>query len=405
MSSAPSSSEKTETNASCFEFAFKARSKPITAKMLELDAQQQKSMFSKKNAGCITKIEELLKEDASISNLEALLAEGMFSYQTYKENADLFLEAMARLLLEAAAEERSDAERQRFLLYKALDACSAAIESDSRKLGTSAASLSTSISQLTAPLDKNAFPIEKLIFKEMGVLKKITNENDTLAHRDRIIKLYVKGKRYYEALYHLEMFEKIIKKQGSKMFSLHVGEILFRKASVIQELIDFYNKVLNSAPEKDQLLDRQKLKSFITRFNHTYPKQQLPVSNNSNPLELKRTLTEMINLAHEWYTQSGENKEFLYRHQSYYRMAVNQSYEDKMELATQTALKGIEVLDGARLKPLEKDKQRLPMLELVAELYKEWKVKDKAEQYRKEFEELRDRVKLIEAGQKMGKKS
>ncbi|MDE0906735.1 MAG: hypothetical protein OSB18_05030, partial [SAR324 cluster bacterium] len=190
----------------CFEFAFDAQGKPITQKVLDWDRKRQHRFFSRREHASVAHVTDLLQnKNPSVVEMTRMLHEAMILYLKLPEHGPNCLEVIGRVLLEAAAMEQSNLERQRFLLYQALDFASMAIEVSPDQLNLTSAALCTTVFKATAFMNRAAFYIERDVQREMGkVLVEKKNPQDLIS-RERIIRLYLQGHRYYEAF--IQMLE------------------------------------------------------------------------------------------------------------------------------------------------------------------------------------------------------
>lgn len=375
------------------DFNFDARSKPITEKMLALEAKRQKSFFSKKTNYPITDMIVLLNKKAPAKELAKPLAECVMFYKRNEKEGFEFLEALGRLILEAAAKEQLDGGYQKYLFFQAIDTFSMAIQHAEKRVNISATRLIVSTFKILSPVNASAFYIEKEIHKSMGEL---TKDPSNLDARDKIIKLCMKGKRYYEALYQIVEYERIMQLKSRTMHIVKAGEIQFRMATVFQHMIDFYIGVTAGEGQKNLVEDMGKLSSFIKRFNMDNSRFKLIPLAGMGPLAINKTLGSLITVANTYYNGAAANDRFAYRHKAYYCMAHNSVTTDKVKAAISNIMSALEVLAVSNLKTIEKGNEKIQLLEFIIKIYNDHTMSRKAEEYQEELQTLRDNVRQME---------
>ena len=385
----------------CFEFAFDAQGKPITQKVLDWDRKRQHRFFSRREHASVAHVTDLLqKKNPSVVEMTRMLHEAMILYLKLPEHGPNCLEVIGRVLLEAAAMEQSSLERQRFLLYQALDFASMAIEISPDRLNLTSAALCTTVFKATAFVNRAAFYIERDVQREMGkVLVEKKNPQD-LVSRERIIRLYLQGHRYYEAFVQMLEFIRILQELQPQVHQVQRGELLFRQAMVMQRIIDFYAKVALGEPERDTIMDMGKLQSFVHRYNFRYPERPLLPLTGKSPVAIRKTLNSLIRQANWLYMQACTRPRFGNRHRAQYQIACNLSHRDETRLATKHALLGLAALKQARVQPLERARQMVLLLGLLEHLYMDQGVSEKARNCMIKRENLEDKLRLIEAKRK-----
>ncbi len=315
-----------------------------------------------------------------------------FLQKNEKEGFD-FLETLGRLLLEAASSEDTNGSYQNYLLYQAIDVFSMAIQHSEKSINHSAEKMITSAFKVLIPIAPPSYYIEKEVLKNMGELMKKPNDLDT---RDKVIKLCMKGKRYYEALYQIIEYEKIMQLKSRSMYTMKAGEIQFRKATVFQHIIDFYLGVASGKQQKSMVMDSGKLHSFILRFNmNSSPFKLLPLA-GQGPLAINKTLGSLIDAANTYYAEAANNIRFPHRHKAYYFMAYNNNTTDNVKSATNNIMSGLEALAKSNLKSVEKGNEKIQLLEFIIQLYTDGSSPRKADEYVKQLESLRNNVREIE---------
>lgn len=384
----------TKRDLSAFDFNFDARAKPITEKMLQLEAKNQKGFLSKKTKFPIIDIVVLLEQKTSIKGLTRPLAECVLFYKKNERDGAQFLEALGRLILEAASKERVDQPYQQYLLYQALDTFSMAIQHSEKRVNAQVASLMVSTFKVLSPINSSAYHIEKEIHKSMVELAKDPND---LEPRDKIIKLCMKGKRYYEALYQIVEYDKIMKLKSRSMYAMKAGEIQFRMATVFQHMIDFYVGVTAGEAQKNVVGDMGKLTSFIKRFNLDNSRFKIIPLADQGPIAIIKTLGSLITVANTYYNGAAQNNRFAYRHKAYYCMAYNYVSTDKVKAAINNIISGIEALAKSNLRSIEKGNEKIQLLEFIIKTYNEHSMSRKAEGYAKELQALRANVRQMES--------
>jgi len=384
----------------CFEFVFDAQGKPVTQKVLDWDRKRQHRSFSRREHASVSHVLDLLQKQPSVVEMTRMLHESMVLYLKLPEHGPNCLEVIGRLLLEAAAMEHTNLKRQRFLLYHALDFASMAIEVSPGQLNLTSAALCTTVFKTTAFLNRASFYIERDVQREMGKLLVEKKNPKDLVSRERIIRLYLQGHRYYEAYIQMLEFIRILQEAQPQVYRAQQGELLFRQAMVMQRMIDFYAKVASGEPERDTIMDMGKLQSFVHRYNFRYPNRPLLPLTGKSPETIRKTLNSLIRQANWFYMQACTKPRFGNRHRAQYQIALNLSHRDESRLATKYALPGLAALKEARVQPLERARQMVLLLSLLEHLYMDQGLSEKARNCMVKRENLEDKLRLIEAKRK-----
>ncbi len=380
----------------CLDFTFDSRSKPITEQMLQLEEKRQKSFFSKKTKMPISEIEMLLERKATAKEMSKALTTCIVFYKRNEKEGEKFLEVLGRVLLDHASKEHLDFTRQKYLLYQAIDTFSTAVQYTAKRVNLTAEGMIVSTFKILSPINTSTFHVEKEIHKTITEMTQKKDLND-LESRDRIIKLYMQGKRYYEALYQLVEFEKIMSLKSRSMYLMKQGEIQFRKAVVFQHMIDFYLGVASSQEQKQIVGDMGKLRSFIHRFNLDNSRFKLTPITGTGPLAINKTLSSLIAVANVYYGDAASNNRFAHRHKAYFSMAHNNVMTDKIKAAIANLQAGIEAVAKSNLKAIDKGNAKLQLLEFIVKIYNEQGAPRKAEEYQKQLQELRSNVRAMES--------
>ncbi len=391
-----SSGKKDKKDLPCFEFSFEARSKPIVEKTLELEAKRQKAFFGKKTKVGISDMEVLLDKKTPSSELSTNLHTCITFYKKNDKDGGQFFETLGRLMLEAASKEHINFTYQRYLLYQALDLFSMSIQQSDKRISSSAQSMIMSVFKILSPINASAFYVEKEIQATVNTMVNQKKDLNDLEGRDKIIKLCMKGKRYYEALYQLVEYEKLMQLKSRSMYMMKSGEIHFRQATVFQHIIDFYLGVATGQAQKEQVEDMGKLRSFIYRFNMDNSKFKLIPLTGDGPLAINKTLGGLITVANTYYSNAGNNTRFAHRHKAYLCMAHNNVITDKIKAAINNLLKGMETLSKSNLKALDKGNERIKFLEQIIKIYNDQGAPRKAEEYTGQLQSLRENVRQME---------
>ncbi|MBF0286883.1 MAG: hypothetical protein HQM14_03625 [SAR324 cluster bacterium] len=381
----------------CIEFKFEARSKPVVEKTLELEAKRQKSFFGKKTKVGIADIDTLLDKQASSKELSSNLHPCILYYKQNEKDGAQFFETLGRLLLEAASKEHTNFTRQRYILYQALDVFSMAIQLTDKRISVSAQGMIMSVSKILSVVNSSTYYIEKEIQATINVMANKKKDLNDLEGRDKIIKLCMKGKRYYEALYQLAEYEKLMQLRSRSMYIMKAGEIHFRQATVFQHIIDFYLGVATGQAQKEQVEDMGKLRSFIYRFNMDNSKFKLIPLTGDGPLAINKTLGGLITAANVYYGNAGSNSRFAHRHKAYLCMAHNNVITDKIKAAIGNLTKGMETLAKSNLKAVDKGNEKIKFLEQIIKIYNDQGVPRKAEEYAAQLQPLRESVRQMES--------
>ena len=349
-------------------FAFDARSKPIVPQVLELEAKRRKRLFSRKPKVSLEQMASSLASGPSPKDLQKLLPKFNGFYYN-NEQADKIYEALGRLFLDAAAKEENDGERQQFLLFQSIDALSIAVQKAPKALSISAQGVIVAVYKILGPQHYETAATEREVHRQMLNMLNIKKDPNDLASRETIIKLYLRGSRYYEALVQMAEYEKIMRVKSRPLYQQKMGEVAFRKAGIFQSMIDFYFNVQSGKREESQKVqNNQKLSGFIARFNRDNRANITPLANNS-VLAMQKTISSMIQIANTFYLEAARSERFIPKHKAYFFIAHNYQIIENSKGAIQNLLEGKRVLELVKIPPQQKAEEKIKFLESLYRVY------------------------------------
>ncbi|MBF0236275.1 MAG: hypothetical protein HQM12_01100 [SAR324 cluster bacterium] len=370
------------------DFNFNALTMPLTKEVLDLEAERVKSFFKKKPPVLLMDLSSNMKQSRKTSDLEQKLSVCTGFYRKDSEVFFKVLEVIGLLFLEAASHEKQDAGYQQYLIYQSLDFLSLSVQHAPQCLNISAERMMLNIHRvLRDPLGEN---IGSQIVHQMEKILSKPQDLQSIEVRDQIIRLCLKGHRYYDALYHIQEYERVMKLKSRSMYLIKSGEIQYRKAHVFQQIIDFYVGVFLNKKERAEIRDMAKLQSFIRRLN--MHESNISVENVSDTLSVHKALVSLINIANNHYQEATNDLKFVYKHRAYYGMAHNYVFLDKPGQAVTSLKSGLKEVDKARLYMLEKMKEKLVLVEYMVHVFTDHGQPQQAADYKNNANQIRKMI-------------
>lgn len=349
-------------------FAFDARAKPLLEQLLSAETRRRRRWFVRKPKVGLHEMEAALQQAVAPAELAGLLRRFIAFHYTAGE-AQASFEGLGRLLLEAAARETRDGDRQRFLLFQAVEALSIAIQKSPKALNLSAQSVIVAIYKILGGAYYETAAAEREVHRLMGHMLNVKKDPSDLGLRETLIRLYLRGNRYYEALVQMAEFEKIMRVKSRPLYNQKAGELNFRKAQIFQSMIDFYYNVRAGKEESRQVMDMSKLQGFITRFNRDNRRYTITPLKRESILDLQKTVSSMIGIANHYYLEAIRSDKFAPKHKAYYFVARNHQLLENPKQAIQYLNEGKRSLDHIRLPAAQKAEERIKFLDFLYRLY------------------------------------
>ena len=369
-------------------FNFQAKSKPVVAAVIGFEEKLFKKFLSKKPKYSLTQIKQALSK--GIPNAELLKRIGLLTGFYYNhEVGPQYFESLGLLLLETAGQESGDAARQRFLMFQALDTLSIGLQKSPHMLNVSIQSAISSIYKVLGKDFRDNFAVERAIHQEMMEMLHVLKDPGDLMRRDKIIRLYMRGKRYYESLGQLAEYEKIMRAKSRPLYLQKSGEIAMRKAGTFQTVIDFYYQVKSgSSQESSVLADFSRLKSFIARFNRDNRASITPLK-GVDAGSLQKTLVSMVKIAETFYRDAIKSVHFNAKHKASFLMARNAYRFDSRKQALEMIRDCIRVIEQEKMSPAQHRTEMLQALELQNTIFNDLGMKAEQEALRLEMAKLK----------------
>ena len=371
-------------------FQFDARNKSIVAGVFALEAKNMKRFFSRKPKVSLQQMEAALNKSASGEVLRKSIPK-FSAYYMKSNNGHQFLESLGRLLLEAASKEEEDGERQWFILLQALEVLEHAIQLSPKILNVPCQSIIVSIYHILGAPYRDTYYLEKDVQKEMMTMINIKKDPNDFASREKIIKLYLRGRSYYAALVHTAEYEKVMQVKSRSLYRQKKGELAFRKAGIFQAMVDFYQRMASNTEEggTNKQTEMARLNGFITRFNRDNRRVNIVPLKSLNLFALNKTIQSIVAIANNFYEESGKSEYFLARHKAYFFMARNNWQFDNPKGAQTNLAEAVRLVDISRMPPNDKSKEKLKLLEFLHTIYDELGHKRKADETAKHMSRLR----------------
>ena len=366
-------------------FSFEARSKPLVGLMLDAEARLRRRWFARKPKVGLIAMDEALQSRTAADALKKL-AQRFIQFYYPRSDADRFFEALGRLYLDAAAKETESADRQWFLLFQAIEALSIAIQKSPKMLNVAAQSVIVAIYRILGSKYYETAATEKEVHRLMLNMINIKKDPSDLTGREHIIKLYVRGHRYYEALVQMAEYEKIMRVKSRPLYQQKQGELEFRKAGIFQSMIDFYYGVKSGHKEASQsLVDMAKLNGFISRFNRDNRHFNIAPLTATSVLALQRTIGTMVSIANNYYMEAVRSQKFPPKFKAYYYIAHNHQLIENPKQAIQALQDGLRELELLKLPPKQKAEEQIKLLEMLYRLYLDRGLDKQAEEVQKQL--------------------
>ena len=367
------------------QFNFDARHKSIVPQVFEQEAKQLKKFFKRKPKVSLHQLENALKNHAGQETVKQMVTSFTASYYS-SADAHLFFESAGRLLLEAAAKEMGDVSSQRFLLTNSLEMLYLALQKTPKMVSVPVQSLVVSVLKVLGKNFQENYLIERHIHKEMATMINVRRDPSDFNGREKIIKLYLQEKQYYEALLHMVEYEKTMQAKSRPLYHQKQGELAFRKASLFQAMIDHFNSLLTSKSEEGGLFkEAQRLQSFVFRFNRDNTRINIISLKGTDPIGIQKTLLSMSHIANGFYTESTKSRTFTAAYKSFFFMSRNHYVFDDMKKALHNLAEGKRILDTSRLPAKQRDSEKMKFLEFEYRIYMDQGQKRKAEEVGQEI--------------------
>ena len=382
--------ERSRIEAPPIEFNFDARNKSIVPRVFALEASRLKKFFARKPKVSLHQIEEALKQSANEATIRRL-SQGFVTFYMKQTEAHQFLESFARLLLEAASKEKEDTPRQWFLLSHAVDMCALALQKSPKVLNIAAQSVIVSILRIMGSSLRESYIIEREVHKEMLTMLNVKKDPNDFASREKLIKLYLRGRKYYEALIHAAEYEKVMQVKSRSLYRQKKGEIAMRKAGIFQSMVDFFYKLRTGELEEgvNKHNEISRLSQFITRFNRDNKRVNIVPLKGIDTLSLNKTLLSLVNIANSFYREASIAEHFPARHKAYFFIAKNNYQFDNVKAALQTLHEGVRMLDVSTMPEGARDKEKLNFLEFQHKIYSELGQQRKADELTQDISKIR----------------
>ena len=371
-------------------FQFDARSKSIVPGVFALEAKRMKRLFARKPKISLQQLETALKQSATEEMLKKSIPK-FSAYYTHSSHGHQFLESLGRLLLEAASKEEEDGERQWFLLLQALEVLEHAIQISPKVINVSCQSIIVSIYSILGAPYRETFYLEKEIHKEMMTMINIKKDPNDFASREKIIKLYLRGRNYYPALVHTAEYEKVMQVKSRSLYRQKQGELAFRKAGIFQAMVDFYQRMATSKEEGEtnKFAEMARLNGFISRFNRDNRRINIVPLKSLDLFALNKTIQSIVAIANNFYEEAGKSEYFLARHKAYFFMARNNWQFDNPKGAQTGLAEAVRLVELSRMAPSDKSREKLKLLEFLNTIYTELGHGRKADETAQQIARLR----------------
>ena len=364
------------------EFKFDARNKSIVTGIFALEAKNLKRFFARKPKASLHQLETSLNQSASEGELRKLIPQFTAYYAKSNESGYRFLESLGRLLLEAASKEQENGERQWYLILQALEILEQAIQNSPKVLNVPSQSLVVSIYRILGAPYSDTYNTERDIYKEMMDMINVKKDPNDFPSRERIIKLYLQDRKYYAALVHMAEYEKVMQVKSRSLYRQKQGELAFRKASIFQAMIDFYQKAVSGTGEEefDKSAELAKLGGFITRFNRDNRRGNIVPLKSMDAFAVNKTIQSMVAIANTFYATAGKSEYFGGRHKAYFFMARNNWQFDNPKGAQGHIAEAVRLVDLSRMPPKQKAGEKIKLLDFMHRIYVDLGQQRKAEE-------------------------
>jgi len=381
------------------EFAFDARKKSIVPAVMAQEKKRLRRLFARKPKVSLHDVEAALAQGVSGQELQRLM-EGFHRFYYTHDSAHQYYETLGRLLVEAAAKRKDDPALQRVLLQQALEALSIAIQKSPKAINIAAQSIVVSVSRLLGPAYATTFACEREVHREMVNMLNVRRDPNDFGTRERIIRRYLQGRRYYEALVQLAEYERIMRTTSRPLYQQKQGELAFRKAGILQAIIDHYYRIRTGADgERSNLADLLELQAFTRRFNRDNRRVRLTPMKATSVLALEKTLVSLVAIANSFYLEASKARGFRATYRPLFLMARNNYRFDNRKAALQNLAEGLRLLEHAQVGAQTRTQEKLKLLEFQYRIYQEMGHRAKAEDIYREMSHLRRERQGAEEGE------
>jgi len=375
-----------------YSFSFDSRSKPVVEQALAEEAKRLKGFFSRKPKSGLAQTASALEKKTRTADL-ARMEERFIQFYFTHDAAGRVFEALGRLYLEAAAKENTDPQRQHFLIFHALDALSISLQKSPYCINISAQGVVLAVFRLMGNAYYDTASCEKQIHDTMLNMVNIKKDPNDFNSREKIIKLYMQGERFYDALVHMGEYERVMKAKSRPLFLQKKGELAYRKANIFQTILDFYHRVQTNKGDGSQRVgDMNKLSAFITRFNRDNRRFNItPLAGNSL-LAIQKTLSSMVAIANGFYLEAAKSDRFTQKYKAYFYIARNIFLFENPKAALNTLALGIREIDTSRMTPKLKAQEKVKFLEFQYNIFTDMGQPRKADEIQKEISRLNKEI-------------
>lgn len=373
------------------EFTFDARNKSIVTGIFAIEAKNLKRFFARKPKVSLHQMETSLNNSAGEAELRKFIPQFTAYYVKNSDSGHRYLESLGRLLLEAASKEKENGERQWFLILQALETLEGAIQRSPKVLNVPSQSLVVSIYRILGAPYYDTYNTERDIHKEMMTMLNVKKDPNDFTSRERIIKLYLQERNYYSALVHTAEYEKIMQAKSRSLYRQKQGELAFRKASIFQAMIDFYQKTTlgQGEAETNKLAELAKLSGFITRFNRDNRRVNIVPLKSMDVFAVNKTIASMVAIANTFYRDAGKSEYFGGRHKAYFFMARNNWQFDNPKGAQSNIAEAVRLVDLSRMPAKQKAGEKIKLLEFMHRIYVDLGHQRKAEDTSQQLARMR----------------
>ncbi|MEE8397017.1 MAG: hypothetical protein V3S29_13250, partial [bacterium] len=280
---------------------------------------------------------------------------------------------------------------QWFLLHQALDMATLAIQKSPKVINIPSQSITVSIYKILGPQYRENYYIEREVHKEMMTMINIKKDPNDFASREKLVKLYMQERHYYEALVHSAEYEKIMQMKSRSLYRQKLGEIAMRKASIFQAMIDHYFKIRTGAEDEgvSKVAELGKLGKFITRFNRDNRRINIVPLKGLDSLSLNKTLISMVTITNTFYAEAAQVDQFPLKHKALFFTARNNYQFDNTKGALKNLAEGVRMLDLSRMPAPQRATEKLKFLEFQFKIYSEIGHQRKADETNQEIGKIR----------------
>lgn len=371
MAVATASREKDSQRKPPVEFTFDARHKSIVPQVFAEEAKRLKRLFARKPKVSLHQMETALKQKAGEAELKKMVSGFVASYFNFGDDAHRYFESLGRLFMEAASKEKEDSDYQWYLITQSMEVLRSAMQKAPKLISISTQSMIVSVAKIMGNANYQQYAVEKAVHKEMMTMLNVKRDPSDFAGRERIIKAYLQGKEYYEALVHIAEYEKLMQKKSRSLHRQKLGEIAFRKASVFQMIIDSYHKMSTGKEDEsvNKIVELAKLNTFVKRFNRDNRRINIVPLKGLDIFALNKTLHSIVGIANNFYGEAARSDHFPAKHKAYFLMARNAYQFDNHKGAQQILAEGLRAVEVSRMPQKQKLTEKVRLLEFVYRIY------------------------------------